>query len=179
MRNKNLKYLKYISHVSNLHELPSLSGVVLSTVSSKGSLREIKSFKDLLPGVTSLELITFQKPFLTRKKTTSSFRSSRKGSPTGAKVTLRGLSACKFFETLLFQALPQNFVINTRLINSDKRSPIKHFSLFNLQYLLFPLVRSFYMFLRNSGKFLVTFHTKGHPTALHLNFIRHLLKIPF
>ena len=117
MRNKNLKYLKYISHARNLYEIPSLSGVVLSSTSSKASLREAKSFKDLLPGITSLELITFQRPFLTRKKITSSFRSSRKGSPTGAKVTLRGLSAGKFFETLLFRALPQSFSINTYWID--------------------------------------------------------------
>jgi len=179
MRNKNLKYLKYISHARNLYEIPSLSGVVLSSAPSKASLKEAKSFKDLLPGITSLELVTFQRPFLTRKKTTSSFRSSRKGSPTGAKVTLRGSSAGKFFETLLFRALPQSFSINTYLIDFGTGSSTKHFSLSNLEYLLFPLVRYFYMFLRNSGMFLVTFRTKGRPTALHLNFIRHLLKIPF
>jgi ribosomal protein L5 len=173
-----LKYSKLLSDLDNVHSIPSLKGASLCTITSS-SKSNSKSFKDLLSVITALELVSLQRPFLTRKKTTSSFRSDKKGSPTGAKVTLNGKNFDRFLLNLFWKALPQSVSLVPRTDFSSNSSSFVNFSFPKLEYLFFPVVRSFYMFLRNSGSFFLTFRLNKGVNFYQLTFIRYFYKIPF
>ena len=174
-----LKYSKLLSDLDNVHSIPSLKGASLCTITNS-SKSNSKSFKDLLSGITALELVSLQRPFLTRKKTTSSFRSDKKGSPTGAKVTLNGKNFDRFLLNLFWKALPQSVSLVPRTVFSSSNSfSFVNFSFPKLEYLFFPVVRSFYMFLRNSGSFFLTFRLNKEVNFYQLTFIRYFYKIPF
>jgi len=173
-----LKYSKFLSNLDNLHSIPSLKGASLCTITNSSKTNS-KSFKDLLSGISALELISLQRPFLTRKKTTSSFRSDKKGSPTGAKVTLNGKNFERFLINLFWKALPQSVSLAPRTDFSSTSLSFLNFSFPKLEYLFFPIVRGFYMFLRNSGSFFLTFRLNKKASFFQLTFIRYFHKIPF
>jgi len=62
-----LKYSKLLSDLDNVHSIPSLKGASLCTITNS-SKSNSKSFKDLLSGITALELVSLQRPFFNKKK---------------------------------------------------------------------------------------------------------------
>ena len=64
--------------------------------------------KKLESAIKELELITGQKPVITRSKTDISNFKIRKGFPVGCKVTLRSSKMYEFFERLICIALPRS-----------------------------------------------------------------------
>ena len=64
--------------------------------------------KRLESAIKELELITGQKPVITRSKTDISNFKIRKGFPVGCKVTLRSSKMYEFFERLICIALPRS-----------------------------------------------------------------------
>ncbi len=63
-------------------------------------------FKNMLPALTSLEIISGQKSYLTSSKISNISLKIRKGSPVGCKVTLRKLRMFLFLTKLLLLIFP-------------------------------------------------------------------------
>jgi len=88
---------------SSVMEVPKVEKVVVSM----GVGEATQDPKALDGAVTDLQIITGQKPVITRaKKSVSTFK-LRKGMPIGAYVTLRGDRMWDFLERLLGVALPR------------------------------------------------------------------------
>ena len=64
------------------------------------------NFKNILPTLTSLELITNQKTILTCSKTSNISLKIRKGVPVGCKVTLRNLNMSLFLSKVILIIFP-------------------------------------------------------------------------
>ena len=89
--------------LDNIMQVPTLEKIVLNSGVGRATQQA-----SLLEGAQrDLELITGQKPILTRaKKSIASFK-LREDQPIGVKVTLRGDRAWEFFDRLLSLAIPR------------------------------------------------------------------------
>jgi large subunit ribosomal protein L5 len=89
--------------LDNIMEVPRLEKIVLNSGVGRATQQA-----SLLEGAQrDLELITGQKPIVTRaKKSIASFK-LREEQPIGVKVTLRGDRAWEFFDRLLSLAIPR------------------------------------------------------------------------
>ena len=89
--------------LSNIMQVPRLTKIVLNSGVGRATQQA-----SLLEGAQrDLELITGQKPIVTRaKKSIASFK-LREEVPIGVKVTLRGDRAWEFFDRLLSLAIPR------------------------------------------------------------------------
>jgi large subunit ribosomal protein L5 len=89
--------------LSNVMEVPRLDKIVLNMGVGRATQQ-----RSLIEGaVADLEVITGQKPVVTRaKKSIASFK-LREGQEIGAKVTLRGDRAWEFLDRLLSMAIPR------------------------------------------------------------------------
>ncbi|HEY1222446.1 MAG TPA: 50S ribosomal protein L5 [Acidimicrobiales bacterium] len=89
--------------LDNIMQVPRLTKIVLNSGVGKATQQA-----SLLEGAQrDLELITGQKPVVTRaKKSIASFK-LREEQPIGVKVTLRGDRAWEFFDRLLSLAIPR------------------------------------------------------------------------
>src|ERR1700677_1800337 len=89
--------------LANIMQVPRLEKIVLNSVDYWSTQKP-----SLLKGAQrDLELITGQKPIVTRaKKSIASFK-LREDQPIGVKVTLRGDRAWEFFDRLLSLAIPR------------------------------------------------------------------------
>ncbi len=89
--------------LDNIMQVPRLSKIVLNSGVGRATQQA-----SLLEGAQrDLELITGQKPVVTRaKKSIASFK-LREEQPIGVKVTLRGDRAWEFFDRLLSLAIPR------------------------------------------------------------------------
>ena len=89
---------------SNVMQVPKLLSISLNM-----GIGDAKSNnKKLESAIKELELITGQKPVITRSKTDISNFKIRKGFPVGCKVTLRSSRMYEFFERLTCIALPRS-----------------------------------------------------------------------
>jgi large subunit ribosomal protein L5 len=86
---------------SNLFEIPALKKICLNFQVSQYSLKHI------IPLVSALTLLSYQKPFLIRSKQANLVLKLRKGMPIGCMVTLRKKKMYSFLERFLFLILPQ------------------------------------------------------------------------
>jgi large subunit ribosomal protein L5 len=89
--------------LSNIMEVPRLDKIVINMGVGRATQQ-----RSLIEGALSdLEVITGQKPVVTRaKKSIASFK-LREGQEIGAKVTLRGNRAWEFLDRLLAMAIPR------------------------------------------------------------------------
>ena len=89
--------------LANIMQVPRLEKIVLNSGVGRATQQA-----SLLEGAQrDLELITGQKPIVTRaKKSIASFK-LREEQPIGVKVTLRGDRAWEFFDRLLSMAIPR------------------------------------------------------------------------
>jgi len=89
--------------LSNIMEVPRLEKIVVNMGVGKATQQP-----SLVEGaVRDLEVITGQKPAVTRaRKSIASFK-LREGMPIGAKVTMRGDRAWEFFDRLVALAIPR------------------------------------------------------------------------
>ncbi len=98
-----LPELKKLYPSQNVMDLPKLVKIVVNTCQSEAT----QNIKALDAAVTELELITGQKPVITRaKKSIASFK-LREGMPIGAAVTLRRERMFEFFDRLVTVSLPR------------------------------------------------------------------------
>ncbi len=89
--------------LGNIMEVPTLEKIVVSM----GVGRATQQASLLEGAVRDLEVITGQKPLVTRaRKSIASFR-LREGVPIGAKVTIRGDRAWEFLDRLISLAIPR------------------------------------------------------------------------
>ena len=87
----------------NVHQVPRLTKVVINT--SIASAPDVKAALEIAKD--ELQLITGQKPIVTRaKKSIASFK-LREEVPIGVKVTLRGDRAWEFFDRLISVSIPR------------------------------------------------------------------------
>jgi large subunit ribosomal protein L5 len=89
--------------LANVMQVPRLTKIVINMGVGKATQQQ-----SLIEGAQrDLEIITGQKPVVTRaKKSVASFK-LREGMPIGAKVTLRGDRAWEFFDRLISLAIPR------------------------------------------------------------------------
>lgn len=85
----------------NIHEIPQLEQVILTFSLTQTSL------KTLLPLMSSLFLISSQKPFFLVSKRYYITLKTKAGIPNGCRVNLRGGQCFKFLENLIFVVLPR------------------------------------------------------------------------
>jgi len=101
---KVIPEFKKLYSEENVMEIPRLVKIVVNTCQGEAT----QNIKALDSSVEDLELITGQKPIVTRaKKSIASFK-LREGMPIGASVTLRRERMYEFFDRLISVALPRN-----------------------------------------------------------------------
>ena len=88
---------------SSVMEVPKIEKIVVNM----GVGDAVQNSKVLDNAVEELELITGQKPLVTRAKKSIATYRLREGMPIGAKVTLRGERMYEFFDKLVTVALPR------------------------------------------------------------------------
>ncbi len=95
--------LKTTLGLGNIMEVPRLSKIVLNMGVGKATQQQ-----SLIEGaVRDLEVITGQKPVVTRARTSIAGFKLREGQAIGAKVTLRGDRAWEFLDRLIALAIPR------------------------------------------------------------------------
>jgi large subunit ribosomal protein L5 len=111
----------------------------------------------ILPCLLALELIGFQKSFITRSKKSIIVLKIRKGMPIGCKITLRGNQMYTFLDILITQILPkiQQFegFKNTKFINE------KTLSFHIKDNFIFPLIESNFERFQNLPSLNITIQT--------------------
>ena len=88
---------------SSKMEIPKLEKIVINMGVGEGS----KDDKFIEAAVKDLEIITGQKPVVTKAKKSIAGFKLREGQPVGVKVTLRGENMYNFMEKLIKVALPR------------------------------------------------------------------------
>src|SRR5471030_839075 len=89
--------------LANTMEVPRLEKIVINMGVGKATQQP-----SLIEGaVKDLEVITGQKPVVTRARTSIAAFKLREGMPIGAKVTLRGDRAWEFLDRLIALAIPR------------------------------------------------------------------------
>lgn len=86
---------------NNVAQIPGLKKISLSFQVSQSSLRQ------LLPFLSSLTIVSMQKPYLLTSNRVNLVLKLRKGVPIGCKVSLHKKQIYAFLERLLFFVLPQ------------------------------------------------------------------------
>jgi len=95
--------------VSRFNYINSMQVPKLLSISLNMGLGDAKTnSKKLESAISELELITGQKPVITKSKSDISNFKIRKGFPVGCKVTLRSSKMYEFFERLTCIALPRS-----------------------------------------------------------------------
>ena len=95
--------------VSRFNYVNSMQVPKLLSISLNMGLGDAKTnSKKLESAISELELITGQKPVITKSKSDISNFKIRKGFPVGCKVTLRSSKMYEFFERLICIALPRS-----------------------------------------------------------------------
>ena len=95
--------LKETLGLGNIMEVPRLEKIVINMGVGKATQQA-----SLIEGaVRDLEIISGQKPAVTRARQSIASFKLREGMPIGAKVTLRGDRAWEFFDRLLSLAIPR------------------------------------------------------------------------
>ena len=116
----------------NVMEVPKLDKVVINM--GIGEAKE--NVKILDAAMKDLEIITGQKPIMTRaKKSVANFK-IREGMPIGCKVTLRGDKMYEFVDRLVNLALPR--VRDFRGVNPDSFDGRGNYALGIKEQLIFP-----------------------------------------
>jgi large subunit ribosomal protein L5 len=89
--------------LGNVMEVPRLTKIVINMGVGRATQQ-----KSLIEGaMTDLQIITGQKPMVTRAKKSIAGFKLREGQEIGAKVTLRGDRAWEFFDRLVAMAIPR------------------------------------------------------------------------
>ena len=95
--------------VSRFNYVNSMQVPKLLSISLNMGIGDAKTnSKKLESAISELELITGQKPVITKSKSDISNFKIRKGFPVGCKVTLRSSKMYEFFERLICIALPRS-----------------------------------------------------------------------
>ena len=95
--------------VSRFNYINSMQVPKLLSISLNMGIGDAKTnSKKLESAISELELITGQKPVITKSKSDISNFKIRKGFPVGCKVTLRSFKMYEFFERLTCIALPRS-----------------------------------------------------------------------
>ena len=98
-----LPELKKRHPTKNVMELPKLVKIVVNTCQGEAT----QNIKVLEAAATELELITGQKPIITRAKKSIATFKLRAGMPIGASVTLRSERMYEFYDKLVSISLPR------------------------------------------------------------------------
>ncbi len=118
--------------LSNIMQVPKLVKIVINM----GVGEAAQQAKQIEAATADLELISNQKPLLTRaKQSISNFR-LREGQAIGAKVTLRGQRMYEFFDRLMTLAIPR--VRDFRGLNPKSFDGHGNYSLGITEQLIFP-----------------------------------------
>ncbi len=123
-----MKEFKYDS----VMQIPKLDKIVVNMGIGEGAHDE----KFIEAAVTDLEIITGQKPVVTKAKKSIAGFKLREGSNVGAKVTLRGEAMYNFFEKLVKAAIPR--IRDFRGLNNKAYDGKGNYTLGIKEQLIFP-----------------------------------------
>lgn len=126
--------LKKEFNLSSIMEVPKLEKIVIN----KGVGSAANDSKNLEVAMKELELITGQKPVITKaKKSIASFK-LREGQGIGCKVTLRGDKMWAFVETLFNVALPR--VRDFRGLSNKSFDSLSNYTFGVKEQIIFPQI---------------------------------------
>jgi len=132
-------------HYTNFYLLPKIQKIVLNF-----GIKEV-NFKNILPSLTALTLISSQTPILTRSKTSNILFKIRKGAPVGCKVTLRKRNMYLFLSKLILSIFPGIKQFEGVLFKKSITKS-KSFSFFISDILIFKELESQYELFKNITK---------------------------
>jgi len=151
---------------SNVMEVPKLEKIVINTCLSEA----IQNVKLLHAAAKEIELISGQKPIITRaKKSVSNFK-LREGMPLGAKVTLRRDKMWEFFDRLVSIAIPR--IRDFRGIKPTGFDGRGNYSMGILEQLIFPELK--FDDVKKVNGMNITFVTTAKTDAEALALLKHL-----
>jgi len=126
---------------------------------SCGVKETLVNSNNILYPLTILELITNQKPIVTKaKKSVANFK-LREGKIIGCKVTLRKQKMFSFLDKLLFIVLPQ--ISDLKITKYKTKKPTNQFSIGLKDCSAFPEIENQYDLLNKPFGINITFVTKG------------------
>ena len=151
---------------SNVMEVPTLEKIVINTCMSEA----IQNVKLLHAAAREIELISGQKPVITRaKKSVSNFK-LREGMPLGAKVTLRRDKMWEFFDRLVSIAIPR--IRDFRGIKPTGFDGRGNYSMGILEQLIFPELK--FDDVKKVNGMNITFVTSAQTDAEALALLKYL-----
>ena len=151
---------------ANVMEIPKLEKIVINTCMSEA----IQNVKLLHAAAHEIELISGQKPVITRaKKSVSNFK-LREGMPLGAKVTLRRDKMWEFFDRLVSIAIPR--IRDFRGINPTGFDGRGNYSMGILEQLIFPELK--FDDVKKVNGMNITFVTSAKTDSEALSLLKHL-----
>ena len=151
---------------SNVMEVPKLEKIVINTCMSEA----IQNVKLLHAAAHEIELISGQKPVITRaKKSVSNFK-LREGMPLGAKVTLRRDKMWEFFDRLVSIAIPR--IRDFRGIKPTGFDGRGNYSMGILEQLIFPELK--FDDVKKVNGMNITFVTTAKTDAEAFALLKHL-----
>jgi ribosomal protein L5 len=128
--------------------------------------------KSLIKVSSVLRLISGQRPSFIRSKKTSAFLKTRKGAPSGVKVTLRNKSAISFLLILIWQILPniKNLPKNKDFLK-EKEEHCNSLMFVIPDPMLFNELKPFFFSFKDCPnlRILITFSQKSKKEELYLN----------
>jgi len=139
---KNIQYdlLSQFTH-KNFYYTPQLKKIVLNF-----GIKEI-NLKTLVLVMAALEVISTQKPIITKSKKSNVFLKIRQGAPVGCKLHLRKKAMHSFFSKFVSQILP-----NIKLFEGIKMKNENSFSFSLYDLLIFPELEIQYDLFQNTPK---------------------------
>jgi len=169
---KNYQQHSQIKHCfwfNNLHQISSIKKLTFFYTLSK----EI-SLKALVRVSSFMELITDQRAFFIRSKTSSILLKVRKGAPLGVKVNLRKKKLFNFLMLFIWQVLPfsKNFIMK------KETRQVKKIILKIIDPLTFPVLKNFYFFFKTCTDLRI-FFTFGASSNNQTFFTVRFLQLPF
>ena len=136
-----------------ISNIPKLEKIILNFTFKK------YEFKSLLSSLVALELLTFQRPTVTKSKVSNISLKVRKGNPIGCKLTLRKNNMFNFF----FKLLNEFFKTTGKKVSSKKQKN-KSFSFMIKNILIFDELEKNYRFFKNLSNLNVTLVTNSRNT---------------
>jgi hypothetical protein len=154
---------------NNLHQIFSIKKLTFFYTLSKDI-----SLKALIRVSAFMELITDQRAFFIRSKTSSILLKVRKGAPLGVKINLRKKKLFNFLMLFIWQVLP----FSKNLITKKETRHVKKIIIKIVDPLTFPVLKNFYFFFKTCINLRI-FFTFGVSSNNQTFFTIRFLQLPF
>ena len=174
-KNRSIKEtFKNMFLYQNTNQLPS--GINKITISS--TLEKDTSLKNITKVSALLEILTGQKSYLLRAKSSNISLKRKKGIPVGSKVTLRKGNAFAFYSMLLYEIFPQFKELNISF-NLKKIEKFRDSFILNIDNpLFFKELKNFYFFFKDVRALKITSNFSGSRNLYETYLYTRYFKVP-